>query len=86
MIFLTATTQTLEIKTSSVADIDYQINYVDVVAATSATPGSNQGKITSATTTPALSAPAASTSRQIKSIFIRNYRRCYFTSWCRFSL
>lgn len=72
MIFLTATTQTLEIKTTSAADIDYQINYVDVVAATSATPGSTQGKITSATTTLALSAPAASTSRQIKSIFIRN--------------
>lgn len=72
MIFLTNTTETLELTTSSTAGIDYQINWIDVVAATSATPGSTQGKITTATTTTILSAPASSTSRQVKSIFIRN--------------
>ncbi len=72
MIFLTDTTETLELTTDSTAGIDYQINWVDVVAATSATPGSTQGKISTATTTSILAAPAASTSRQIKSIFIRN--------------
>ena len=72
MIFLNGTTETLELLTSSSADIDYQINWVDVIPATSATPGSSQGKITSATTTVITAAPLAGTSRQIKSIFIKN--------------
>ncbi len=72
MFFLNATTETLELVTSATADIDYQINYVDVIPAVSATPGSNQGKITTATTTTVLAAPASGTSRQIKSVFICN--------------
>lgn len=72
MIFLTSVNDTLELVTSSTADIDYQVNWVDVVAATSATPGSSQGKITTATSTVITAAPAASTSRQIKSIHIVN--------------
>ncbi len=39
MFFLNATTETLELVTSATADIDYQINYVDVIPAVSATPG-----------------------------------------------
>lgn len=72
MILLTSTNDTLELKTSSAADIDYQVNWVDVIASTSATPGSSQGKINSATSTTITAAPASSTSRQIKSIYIRN--------------
>jgi len=72
MIFLNTTNQILELKTSSVADIDYQINWVDVVPTTSATPGSSEGKVVTATTTVIVAAPAASTSRQIKSVFIVN--------------
>ena len=72
MIFLTGNTDTLEITTTSTADIDYQINWVDIIAATSATPSSSQDKITSATTTTAVATPSVGTVRQIKSIFIRN--------------
>lgn len=72
MIFLSPSTDTLEIKTSSAADIDYSISWVDVVPTTSATPGNSQGKITSATSTTAVTAPASGTTRQIKSISIRN--------------
>lgn len=72
MIFLQATTDTIEINTSSVATIDYSVSWVDVVATTSATPGASQGKISTATTTVAVAAPAASTTRQIKNISIRN--------------
>jgi len=72
MIFLTGTTDILELDTSSTADIDYQVNWVDVIAGTSATPGSSQGKVTSVTTTTITATPASGTVRQIKSVFIRN--------------
>ena len=72
MIFLNTVLETLELKTNTVADIDYQINFVDVIANTSATPGSTQGKISTITSTVITNAPAASTSRQIKSIIISN--------------
>lgn len=72
MIFLNGTTETLELLTSSTSDIDYQINWVDVIPSTGATPGSSEGKITTATTTVIVAAPVAGTSRQIKSIFIKN--------------
>lgn len=65
-------TEILELVTSSTADIDYQVNFVDVVPTTSATPDTSEGKITTATTTTIVSAPASSTTRQIKSISIRN--------------
>ena len=71
MILLKATTETLEITTSSVADIDYSISYADITA-TTFLPSTSEGKITTATTTTALTAPAASTQRQIKLISITN--------------
>jgi hypothetical protein len=71
MIFLNTINETLELKTSSTADIDFQINY-DVIPASSATPGSNQGKSTIIGTIILLSAPSSTISRQIKSVFIRN--------------
>lgn len=72
MIFLNTINEVLKITTSTTANLDYQINYVDVIPTASATPSSSQGKITTITTTTVLTAPAASTSRQIKSIFITN--------------
>lgn len=72
MIFLNDTTETLQLSTSAAADIDYQVNFVDVVPTTSATPDTSEGKINSATNTTIVAAPAASTARQIKSVFIRN--------------
>ena len=71
MILLKATTETLEITTSSVADIDYSISYADITA-TTFLPSTSEGKITTATTTTALTAPAVSTQRQIKLISITN--------------
>lgn len=70
-ILLTATTETLELTTSSTASTDYLVSYVDITSSTF-TPGSSQGNITTATTTTILSAPAASTYRQVKTISVRN--------------
>lgn len=71
MILLKATTETLEITTSSVADIDYSISYADITT-TTFLPSTSEGKIVTAATTPVLSAPAASTQRQVKLITITN--------------
>jgi hypothetical protein len=45
---------------------------VDIIPASSATPGSNQGKSTIIGTIILLSTPSSTISRQIKSVFIRN--------------
>lgn len=71
MILLTATTHILELVTSSTAGIDYVVSYADHTS-TTFDPGSSQGTINSATTTTILSAPAASTQRQVKQITIVN--------------
>jgi len=71
MIILKATTESLQIATTTTADIDYSISYADITT-TSFTPSTNEGKITTATTTTALAAPAAATQRQIKLITISN--------------
>lgn len=71
MILLKATTETLELTTTSTADIDYSISYADITT-TTFSPSTTEGKITTSTTTTILSAPAASTQRQIKLITIRN--------------
>lgn len=71
MILLTTINDTLELTTSSTADIDYYIAYADITT-TLFTPGSVQGTINTATTTNILSAPAASTQRQVKLITIVN--------------
>ncbi len=71
MILLKATTETLTITTTSVADIDYSISYADITATTFA-PSTNEGKIIVSTTVTALAAPAASTQRQVKFISITN--------------
>jgi len=70
-VLLTATTEILELTTSSTASTDYIVSYADLTSSTF-TPGSTQGNITTATTTTILSAPAASTQRQVKLITVRN--------------
>lgn len=71
-IILETTSETLELLTSTANDIDYQINWVDIVLATGATPGASEGKITSATTTAIVAAPASSTYRTVKSMIFKN--------------
>lgn len=71
MIILSTINDTLELITSSTANIDYYVAYVDITTTTFA-PSSTQGAISSATTTTILSAPSASTQRQIKLITIVN--------------
>ncbi len=71
MILLKATTETLAITTSSIADIDYSISYADITT-TTFLPSTNEGKIVITATTTVLTAPAASTQRQIKLISITN--------------
>ncbi len=71
MILLTSTNDTLELVTSSTADVDYFVSFVDIT--TSAfTPGSSQGTVSSATTTTITAAPASSTQRQVKLITVVN--------------
>jgi hypothetical protein len=68
---LTATNQTIEVVTTTSVRLSYVVSYVDN-GATALTPGSNQGSINSATDTTIVSAPAASTTRRVEEIFIRN--------------
>lgn len=69
--YLVATTDTIELLTSSTANLDYVVNYADHTS-TTFTPGSSRGTISSATSTVLLAAPAASTQRQVLSLTIRN--------------
>lgn len=71
MIALDATNQTLEIATSSGANIDYAVSWVDTTV-TAFTPGSGHGTVAAATTTTIVTAPAASTQRGIKHLSLRN--------------
>lgn len=71
MIILDATTQTVTMTTSTGADVDYYVSYVDITSS-AFTPGTSVGTATTATTTTILSAPAASTQRQVKYISITN--------------
>ena len=58
---LKATTETLKLITTAAVPLDYHINYADLT--TTATDGTSEGLITTATTTTILSAPASSTQR-----------------------
>ena len=71
MILLTTTNDSLELVTSSTADIDWTVGYAD--HSTSAfTAASAQGTLASATDTTLVSAPGSGVQRQIKFISIRN--------------
>lgn len=70
-IVLDATTDSLEVVTTSTAAIDYDCNWTDNT--TSAfTPGDSTGQITTATTTTVVAAPASSTQRNIQNCTFRN--------------
>jgi hypothetical protein len=71
MILLKATTESLQLVTSSTAAIDYSISYADITT-TTFTPSTNEGKITTAATSAVLAAPTTATQRQIKLITISN--------------
>jgi hypothetical protein len=71
MIVLKSTTETLELTSSSTADLDVSVSVADITT-TTFSPTTTETKISSATTTTIMSAPAASTQRQIKIISIRN--------------
>lgn len=71
MILLTDTNQTLELITTSAASTDVYVAYADIAAA-AFTAGQQNANIASATTTTILAAPAASTSRQVKFLSVRN--------------
>lgn len=70
---LTAATHALELVTSSANAVAWAVSWVDVDksgASTAATPGSNQGVVSSATTTTIVAAPSASIYRAITGITI----------------
>lgn len=71
MIILKATTESLQLVSSSTAGLDYSVSYADITT-TTFVPSTNEGKISTATTTTILSAPAASTQRQVKLMTIAN--------------
>lgn len=71
MIILSDTTHTLEVTTSTTSKIDYVASFADITT-TAFTPGAAQAAINSIATTTMVSAPAASTQRQIKAVTIRN--------------
>lgn len=64
-------TDALELTTSTTAGIDYTASYADHTSSTF-TPGKSAGAIATATTTTIVSAPAASTTRQLKALTLRN--------------
>lgn len=74
MLFLAATTDKLQLTTSTAATIDVQGNYIDANSTTGAfTGGGKQNTaISSATTTDVLAAPASATLRTLKQMTIRN--------------
>lgn len=68
---LKTTSEVLRVITSSTATLDIQANHADHTT-TTFSPTSTNTKITTATTTTIISAPAASTQRQIRNIMIHN--------------
>jgi hypothetical protein len=71
MLNLAASTDAVEILTSAAATIDVHASFLDL-SGTTVTPGKQATAITTATTTTVVSAPAASTWRNIKTLNIRN--------------
>jgi len=72
---LTATTESLELVTTTTSVIDYVVDYTIIDksgASTVTTPDSDQGQISTATTTTIVAAPAASIFRIITGLTIRN--------------
>lgn len=71
MLLLSTTSDVLRLITSEAVAVDVIASYVDLSAGT-ATPNRQWTAITTATTTTVVSAPAASTVRNVKTLFVRN--------------
>lgn len=71
-IVLTTTSHILEATTTSTSGIDYRVTYFDETSSGAGLTGISVGKITTATTTTILAAPAASTTRTINYITLSN--------------
>lgn len=71
MIILPATTDSLELVTSAAGTVHVDATYVDHTTSGGA-PGNQRTIITTAATTTVLSAPAASTQRQLRLLIVRN--------------
>ena len=71
-IVLTNTTHILEATTASGADVDYRIVYFDETTSGAGITSTSVGKITTATTTTVLSAPASSTTRTVQTATFTN--------------
>jgi hypothetical protein len=72
MLLLTSTSDLLSLVTSATASIDCHASWVDNLSG-AITPGrTNTATISTATTTTVVGSPAASTQRNVKSVFIRN--------------
>ena len=72
MFILDTTSKVLRLITSAAINVDVAANWADIPAAGGFTPGNTLTKISTATTTTLVAAPAAATTRQIKSLFITN--------------
>ena len=72
MILLTATTHSLELGTSSSAQVDWTVGYVDLASTSLVAPGSDAGSVSSATETTIVSAPASSQQRKVQFISLVN--------------
>lgn len=70
-IVLEASTDSIELVTSSAAAIDYDCSWTDNTT-TAFTPGKSAGQVSSATTTTIISAPSASTQRNVLNCTFRN--------------
>lgn len=71
MLLLAATTDKLQLTTDSAATVDVVASWMDYNG-TTVTPGATPTAISSATTTDIVAAPAASTTRNVKTLHIRN--------------
>lgn len=71
MIILDNTTEILELTTTAAVSTDVYVSYADITSS-AFTGGAQDTNISTATTTTILSAPAASTQRQVKYVAIRN--------------
>jgi hypothetical protein len=69
---LEGSTDSLEVVTTTTAQIDYQASWSNVTATALTTPGTTKGAITTATTTTVIAAPAASNFRHLRALSLMN--------------
>ena len=71
MLLLTSTSDLIRIVTASTGDVDVHASFIDLASGT-VTAGRTNTTITGATTTTVVGSPAASTSRNVKSLHVQN--------------